>query len=114
MYLGTLSLPISVTFVDVISSSQLVEKRCEERSIHSLGAYSSLPQTFAATLVFLVAMANNPVVQKKAQEELDRVVGPNRLPLLSDKGSLPYVDALVKEVARWKPIVPTSASESFL
>lgn len=57
-------------------------------------------------------MANNPSVQKKAQEELDRVVGPNRLPLISDRDSLPYVDALVKEVARWNPVVPTSTLPS--
>ena len=55
-------------------------------------------------------MINNPNVQKKAQEELDRVIGTDRLPLLSDRGSLPYVEALVKEVLRWHPILPLSTS----
>ena len=52
-------------------------------------------------------MINNPDVQRKAQEEIDRVIGTDRLPLLSDRGSLPYVEALIKEVARWHPTAPT-------
>ena len=47
-----------------------------------------------------------PAVQKKAQEELDSVVGTDRLPELADKEDLPYVDALVKEVLRWNPVAP--------
>ncbi|KAL4079445.1 cytochrome P450 [Scleroderma citrinum] len=40
-------------------------------------------------------------VQKTAQAEIDAIVGPDRLPTLFDRQSLPYVDALVKEVHRW-------------
>ena len=47
-----------------------------------------------------------PEVQRKAQEELDRVVGSNRLPTLSDRDNLPYVDAILKEVMRCNPIAP--------
>lgn len=42
-----------------------------------------------------------PEVQSKAQDELDTVVGDKRLPVFSDRDSLPYIDALVKEVLRW-------------
>jgi len=45
---------------------------------------------------------------KKAQEELDRVVGKEQLPGFSDKDNLPYVDALVKELLRWSPPAPIS------
>jgi len=38
---------------------------------------------------------------KKAQEELDRVVGSERLPQLSDEEDLPYISALIKELLRW-------------
>jgi len=51
-------------------------------------------------------MILNPRVAKKAQEELDYVVGNERLPDFSDRGNLPYVDALVKEVLRWNPPLP--------
>jgi len=38
---------------------------------------------------------------RKAQEELDRIVGVERLPQLSDQGDLPYISALIKELLRW-------------
>lgn len=41
-----------------------------------------------------------PDTQRAAQDELDRVVGQNRLPTLEDRESLPYVTALTKEVLR--------------
>lgn len=47
-----------------------------------------------------------PETQKKAQLELDRVVGKNRLPDFSDLDSLPYISAIVKEGLRWKPTAP--------
>jgi len=57
--------------------------------------------TTSATLEwFMLAMTLYPEVQKKAQQELDRVVGRGRLPQFSDRPDLPYVDALVKELFR--------------
>jgi cytochrome P450 len=47
-----------------------------------------------------------PDVQLKAQGEIDRVVGNDRLPSLADRNSLPYVNALVSEIFRWRPVVP--------
>ena len=51
-------------------------------------------------------MAMHPEKQKKAQAELDAVVGPHRLPEFSDRDSLPYTRAILKEVMRWHIIVP--------
>lgn len=48
----------------------------------------------------MLAMTRNRNVLKKAQEELDRIVGRERLPDFSDRESLPYVNALVEEVYR--------------
>ena len=53
-------------------------------------------------------MALHPHVVRKAQEELDRIVGNERLPELSDQENLPYISALLKEVLRWACPVPTS------
>ena len=47
-----------------------------------------------------------PDVQKKAQEELDRVVGCDRLPSYEDRDKLPYVNALIKEALRWNAVLP--------
>ena len=52
-------------------------------------------------------MALYPDVQRRAQEELDRVVGNRRLPEFSDRESLPYINAVVKELFRWHPVLPT-------
>lgn len=47
-----------------------------------------------------------PEVQRKAQEEIERVVGPNKLPTFADRERLPYINAIVKEVLRWHPVAP--------
>ena len=53
-----------------------------------------------------MAMAINPEVQRKAKEELDRVVGTDRLPTIQDRESLPYIEAIYREVFRWTPPLP--------
>lgn len=45
-------------------------------------------------------MVRYPDVFKKAQQEIDRVVGPHRLPDIDDRASLPYVNCVVKELLR--------------
>lgn len=57
-------------------------------------------QTVSSIGTFFLAMLLYPDVQKKAQEELDRVVGTGRLPTFEDETSLPYVSAVVKEAMR--------------
>ena len=47
-----------------------------------------------------------PEVQKKAQKELDDVIQGFRLVEFSDRPHLPYIAALIKEVLRWKPLLP--------
>ena len=47
-----------------------------------------------------------PEVQKKAQMEIDTVVGPNRFPRIEDRDSLPYINAVVKESMRWHLVLP--------
>ena len=51
-------------------------------------------------------MALYPHVQERAQAELDRVVGPNRLPEFEDLPQLPYIRAVVAEITRWMPVGP--------
>ena len=49
---------------------------------------------------FVVAMLKHPHILRKAQEEIDRVVGKERLPVFADKKNLPYVNAVCSEVFR--------------
>ena len=54
----------------------------------------------------LLTLVNHQHVQKKAQEILDRVVGPKRLPTLEDVPNLEYITAIVNEMLRWKHFAP--------
>jgi cytochrome P450 len=56
--------------------------------------------------MFITGMATYPEVQKKAQAELDRIVGLGRLPDFSDREDLIYVKALITELMRWHQIAP--------
>ena len=51
-------------------------------------------------------MVTHPGVQKRAQDELDAVVGHSRTPTFADAPNLPYIQALVKESLRWRPVLP--------
>ena len=46
-------------------------------------------------------MLHHPDIYRKAQEEIDRIIGRERLPDLTDRGSLPYLEALVTELYRY-------------
>ena len=58
----------------------------------------------------MLAMVMYPEVQKKAQAEIDRVVGHDRLPLFSDRDELPYIENMLREVIRFGPPVPLGKS----
>ena len=51
-------------------------------------------------------MALNPHILERAQAEIDDTVGNDRLPSFEDRESLPYINALCKEVFRWENVVP--------
>lgn len=56
---------------------------------------------------FLIAMLHYPEWQEKLQGEIDRVCEGGRCPQWEDRESLPMLRAVVKEVIRWRPPVPT-------
>ncbi|KAI0655744.1 cytochrome P450 [Cubamyces menziesii] len=62
--------------------------------------------TVTALKTFILAMVLHPDVFKKAQAEIDRVVGADRLPDWEDRENLPYLDCIVREVLRWNAPVP--------
>ncbi|KAH3998970.1 hypothetical protein HBH70_093180 [Parastagonospora nodorum] len=59
-------------------------------------------------LWLFVAALQNPGFMARAHEELDKVVGRERLPSFADRNGLAYVDAVAHEVFRWRPISPGS------
>lgn len=57
-------------------------------------------------MTFALAMVENPHIWKRAQAEIDAIVGIDRLPEFDDRSSLPYIDAIIREVLRWRPVFP--------
>lgn len=57
---------------------------------------------------FVMASLCYPDAFQQARQEADAVCGsnPERLPLISDIDRMPYTCALIKEVLRWRPIIP--------
>ncbi|KAJ6510862.1 cytochrome P450 [Mycena sanguinolenta] len=81
----------------------------DERLIkwNSASIYAGGTDTTVALIeAFFLYMAVFPEVQTIAQAELDRVIGTDRLPSMEDESQLPYVQALIKELHRFNPIVP--------
>ncbi|KAF8869034.1 cytochrome P450, partial [Infundibulicybe gibba] len=62
--------------------------------------------TVSAIMTFFYVMATHPDVQRRAQDEIDAVIGSDRLPNVGDRSSLPYVEAIYREMMRWRPVVP--------
>ena len=59
-----------------------------------------------------MALSLHPEVLKKAQAELDAVVGPRRLPDISDRVSLVYFNAVIMEALRWHVVLPVGIPHS--
>ncbi|KAJ8503077.1 hypothetical protein ONZ45_g11173 [Pleurotus djamor] len=75
--------------------------------------YLAGSDTTAITMLwFMQAMLLHPSVQFAAQEELDRVVGKSRMPTFGDFDNLSYIQAIVKEVLRWRPVPPLGLPHS--
>jgi cytochrome P450 len=55
---------------------------------------------------WMLAMVVYPESQKRAQAELDAVVGRDRIPTFADYENLPYIRAMTKEALRWRPVGP--------
>ncbi|OAX36487.1 cytochrome P450 [Rhizopogon vinicolor AM-OR11-026] len=76
-------------------------------------AFTATNETTVGTiLVFLLAMVLHPEVQAKAQADIDRVVGKDRLPDFNDRPALPYVEAILRETLRWHPVLPMGVPHS--
>ncbi|RVE60878.1 hypothetical protein OJAV_G00185370 [Oryzias javanicus] len=70
-------------------------------------AFGAGVETTSTTLLWILAyLLHHPEVQRRAQEELDEHVGSDRAPNLSDRGRLPYLDCVINEGMRIRPVSP--------
>ena len=75
---------------------------------------STIMKTVSAMNFFFLALTLFPQVQRRAQAELDVVVGRDRLPTFDDRPRLPYIEALCKELTRWQMVTPMGTVRSLL
>ena len=80
----------------------ITDEECASMAGSLFGAGSDT--TASALDVFVMAMCRFPAVLRQMQDEVDSVCGRDRLPTFDDLPSLPYVNAVVKETLRWRPI----------
>lgn len=71
-------------------------------SMYGAGSDTTLATMQSVILAFIM----HPEVVAKAHEEIDRVVGSERLPSFEDRKDMPYINGIVKEAWRWNPVAP--------
>lgn len=67
---------------------------------------SGSTDTVSTTILWaIVFLANNPKVQDRLQKETDSVIPKERLPSLDDKQHMPYTEAFMLEILRFKCVI---------
>ncbi|KAG2367945.1 cytochrome P450 [Suillus spraguei] len=76
------------------------------KAVAFTGYMAGMDTTAAALQTFLLAMVLYPDIQTRARAEIDQAVRHDKMPCLDDRASLPYLDAILREVLRWYPLAP--------
>ncbi|KAH9936911.1 cytochrome P450 monooxygenase [Amylocystis lapponica] len=105
---GTAKSTLTRTLLEEVSKNEASTAKDYDDVKGAAGViYAAATETSVSTLtIFILAMVLFPDALKKAQEEIDRVVGTGRVPSFGDRESLPYLECVLKEVYRWQPPVP--------
>ncbi|KAG6828450.1 hypothetical protein H0H92_007935 [Tricholoma furcatifolium] len=77
----------------------------DQRRLIKQFAAAAIDTTATSLRSFVLACMRYPEWIPIAQEQLDKVVGPDRVPSFKDRSTLPYIEAVVRETLRWRPAV---------
>ncbi|KAL1660654.1 cytochrome P450 [Schizophyllum commune] len=102
-----------------IASESLEKCRTPEeleglRAILGVAYEAGADTTVSALSTFILMMATYPEVQRKGQAAVDAAFGFGHLPDFTDDVEIPYVDAIVKEVLRYRPVAPLGLSHRLM
>ncbi|KAF9002579.1 cytochrome P450 [Cyathus striatus] len=106
---GTAVPSLATTLIEKLPNESDPEREKVEkiaRGVASVVYVGGTDTTVSSMKYFFLAMTHYPEVLRKAQAEIDAVIGSNRLPDFSDRDSLPYINALAKETTRWIAVTP--------
>ena len=96
------------------TSFQPVQKLCVLLDNHACFLLTLIIETVSSMYSLFLALVLFPHVQRRAQAELDVVVGRDRLPSFDDRPRLPYVEALCKELLRWQMVTPLGTTFPYI
>ncbi|KAL4261415.1 cytochrome P450 family protein [Pleurotus pulmonarius] len=103
---GTAERSFLRTQMESMSGKDLTDEDIEDLKGSAGVLFAAGVDTTSSSLeTFVLALLHHPAVQKKGQEEYDRVIG-DRLPTFEDYDALPYVGRVTMEVLRWHPAAP--------
>jgi len=97
---------ITTSMITALNEESTPEAILMARALPSNIYAGSIDTTTAAVQSFVLAMVLYPEVQKRAQEEIDAVLGHGHLPQFGDEDALPYLRAVRYELLRWSPPGP--------
>ncbi|NXO23331.1 CP2K1 protein, partial [Cisticola juncidis] len=107
-------------FVDAFLVKQKKESKKQDTAFSNgmltystLDLFSAGTETTSTTVRWgLLLMMKYPEIQRKIQEEMNRVLEPGELPKLEDRKKMPYTEAVINEIQRFANIAPMGVSRS--
>ncbi|KAH9995638.1 CyP450 monooxygenase [Russula compacta] len=97
---------IAASMITELSKDSTEEEVLMTKGLTGSVYLASIDTSAAGLQSFVLAMVLYPEVQKRAQEEIDSVLGRGNLPSFRDEDSLPYLKAVLHELLRWSPPGP--------